>query len=351
MNPDQLVRRAPDALICWPGHKRGQAKSASFLCPPNSRYRGELMRTPFSENTKRLKTDLYPISLILAGSQVIRNNVQKSSWELGPLESRLLSWSQMTGEGCVRTSEVAAALRMPLSRTYELLGRMAQSGIVIQLARGLYLLPEKLPPGGRWQPPIELALWFYLQAKGARWQETGLMAFNRYGLSEQAANVATVYNDKVSGRRRFGKLEAVFIKVDGSRLGDFADEEIASGIPQRRRIGTLARVVLDAVYDYSRFGSLPNAYRWIAARREDARFCGELVRCANQYGNVASRRRIGWLLERIGVAERIWTPLRKSLKKSSAFIPVDPSRPARGATNSVWGVVENYDSKQESAHE
>lgn len=263
--------------------------------------------------------------------------------EFGPLVSQLLSWSQMTSQQQVTTALVAETLRIPLGRTSRLLDRMTRDGIAIQLARGLYLLPEKLPPGGRWQPSLETAIWFYLQAKGASWQETGLSAFNRYGLSEQVANTATVYNDKVSGRRRFGKLDAVFIKVGKERLGDFLEEDTTPGKPEKRIIGTLARTVFDAIYDYDRFGALPKAYGWIEARKDENKFLRELVRCAVKYGNIASRRRIGWLLERMGVAEGYWKPLKASLKKSSAFIPVDPTRPARGATNPIWGVVENYE--------
>lgn len=271
--------------------------------------------------------------------------MKKGMTEFGPLESRLLSWSQMTGQQCVPTSKVSETLRIPPGRVSRLFDRMARDGVAIQLTRGLYLLPEKLPPGGRWQPPVETALWHYLEAKQAKWQETGLAAFNHYGLSEQVANVVTVYNDKVSDRRFFGKLEAVFIKVKADRLGSAIEQEIIQGKPERRRIGTLARVVLDAVYDYSRFGPLPTAYRWIEERKTDKQFLADLVQCTTKYGNVASSRRIGWLLESLGVPERVWFPLKKALKKSSAFIPLDPGQPVKGATNKKWGVVENFTPK------
>ena len=271
--------------------------------------------------------------------------MQAKMSEIGPLQTRLLSWSQMTGQQCVRTQSVVDALRVSSIRASELLDRMARDGLAVQLKRGLYLLPEKLPPGGRWQPPVELAVWHYLQAVQATWQETGAAAFNHYGLSEQIANVAIVYNNKVSGQRSFGKLDAVFIKVDSTRLGNIVETELAPNRPERRKIGTLARVVSDSIYDYSRFGTLPKAYRWIWERRNDSAFLRELVECVLRYGNVASRRRIGWLLEKGAVKSRIWAPLKKSLQSSTAFIPLDPTRPAKGRTNRIWGVVENLEPK------
>ena len=271
--------------------------------------------------------------------------MKSKTTEIGPVEARLLSWSQMTGKQCVQTEFVAELLRIPRLRASELLDRMSRDGAAVQLKRGLYLLPEKLPPGGRWQPPVELAVWYYLKAKDAKWQETGLAAFNFHGLSEQIANVLTVYNDKVSGRRKFGKLEVEFIKVDLSRLGGAVEIQVGPSRPERRRIGTLARVVFDAVYDYSRFGTLPKAYDWIAARKQDSAFLRELVGCALTYGNIATRRRLGWLLEKLEIPERTIGPLRKSLLPTSSLIPLDPNRPTRGRISRDWGILDNVASK------
>lgn len=272
--------------------------------------------------------------------------MQPRKMEYGPLEAKLLGWVQMTGRQAVLTRQVSEVLRIPPVRASGLLDRMARSGIATQLMRGFYLLPEELPTGGQWQPPVELAVWYYLEEKGARWQETGLAAFNFHGLSEQVANVLTVYNDKVSERREFGRLEALFIKVGAPRLGSTVEVPLESGRKELRRIGTLARVVFDAVYDYNRFGTLPKAYEWISQRRNDVTFLRELVGCAIKYGNVATRRRLGWFMEKTGASARTTSPLRKSLSPTSSLIPADPIKPARGQVCREWGVLDNYDDKE-----
>ena len=260
---------------------------------------------------------------------------------LGPLESALLAWSQMLARTRVRTNEVAETLGIGPKRASELLDRMARDGRAIQLQRGLYLLPEKLPPGGRWQPPATAALWHFLEAKGAVWQETGPNAFNHYGLSEQISNETFAYNDKVSGRRRFGRLPVTLIKVSRERLGHAAVVKIGQERIERRRIGTLPRVVFDAVYDYKRFGTLPMAYDWIRQRRDSEKFLIGLINCCTKYGNVTTARRVGWLLDSLEVDNATLRPLSRMATDTTAFIPLDPYRPGRGSRNRRWGVVDN----------
>jgi len=267
----------------------------------------------------------------------------KTSAKLSAFEGRLLSWAQMTGTVCADNKQISRALRFAPVQSSDLLSRMNRRGLIGQLRRGLYLLPQKLPPGGVWQPPVDLAIWFFLKDKKASWQETGPSAFNYYGLSEQVANQPVVYNDKFSGKRQFGRLSVVFVKVPAERLGSIVELDLPLDAKVKRQIGSLARIVLDAVYDYTRFGTLPKAYRWIDQRKDDRRFLKELVNLSLRYGNVATNRRIGWLLERIGVAPSLCKPLLKSLKPSTSFIPANPTAPKKGKTNMRWNIVENLD--------
>jgi predicted transcriptional regulator of viral defense system len=177
---------------------------------------------------------------------------------------------------------------------------------------------------------------------GATWQETGPSAFNYYGLTEQVSNTTTVYNDKVSQTRRFGRLSVVFIKVSPARLGEIVEIPGATDAIEKRRIGSFARIIMDAVYDYNRFGTLPKAYEWIAERKTDKAFIQSLVSSVIEYGNIACCRRIGWLLDRLGVDEKLIAPIKNNLNTSVYFIPANPTAPGKGRTNAVWNITENY---------
>ena len=54
---------------------------------------------------------------------------------------------------------------------------------------------------------------------------------------------------------------------------------------------------MDAVYDWSRFNSLPRGYGWIKVKIEnESELASELVDITAKYGNMATIRRTGYLL-------------------------------------------------------
>ncbi len=99
---------------------------------------------------------------------------------------------------------------------------------------------------------------------------------------------------------------------------------------------------MDAVYDWSRFNSLPRAYDWIrgelAAKRVSA---AELADTTLRYGDTGTIRRMGGLLEREGVKDKLLRQLELALKPTTSLIPWIPTRPKRGTVNRRWGVVFN----------
>ena len=125
-----------------------------------------------------------------------------------------------------------------------------------------------------------------------------------------------------------------------SRLG--GTEEVKTTEGQTAVYSSRVRTLLDAVYDWSRFNSLPRGYRWIrgelAAQRVSA---AELVKVTLRYGDTGTIRRMGVLLERQGVNETLLRRLERALKPTTSLIPWIPTKPKRGTVNRRWGVVFN----------
>ena len=259
---------------------------------------------------------------------------------LGEAERRLFAYVQMRGQATVRAGELVKALRMTAPAERDLLSRLSKEGWIARVRRGLYLVPQTLPLGGKWTPGEVLAIDTLMQDVQGAYQFCGLTAFNRYGWDEQIPNRAYAYNNRMSGARTIGAIALTLIKVADARLG--GTEEF------RPRDGTVAvypsraRALVDAVYDWSRFNTLPRGYRWIRTDLAKKRVAPrDLVEMTLRYGDVGTRRRMGVLLEGLGVEENLLRKLEKSLAPSRGLIAWIPPARQRGSIDRRWGVVVN----------
>jgi predicted transcriptional regulator of viral defense system len=258
---------------------------------------------------------------------------------LGSREAAMIAYAQMRGWRTVRTGDLVEPLQISPQQERALLDRLNRKRLIAQVRRGLYLLPERLPLGGQWSPSEALALNTLMQDKQARYQVTGPSAFNRYGLDEQTPAQLHVYNDRVSGRRTIGSVALTLIRVSDDRLGDTQTVTTPDGPVV---YSSLARTLMDAVYDWSRFDSLPRAYRWIEQELGAGRVrVRDLVHTAVRHGNQGTARRIGALLQRLGSRPGELMPLRRMLRSSSSLISFIPDRRRRGPIDREWGVVLN----------
>ena len=107
------------------------------------------------------------------------------------------------------------------------------------------------------------------------------------------------------------------------------------------RHGSPEQVILDAVYDYKKYGTLPKVYDWIADSLKDKKINpNKLVDVTIKYGNTMSQKRIGWVLDELKVPKRIINSLQKKVSKTKVLTPLDPKN-RKGSINKNWGVIEN----------
>jgi predicted transcriptional regulator of viral defense system len=260
--------------------------------------------------------------------------------KLGQLESTALALAQMRNLSTMRVGDLASGLRLSAKQERELLSRMARSGLIANVRKGLYLFPPRLPLGGIWTPDEAAAINALMADRNARYQITGPKAFSRYGYSEQLPSLTTIYNDAISGERRVGNVAMKLIKVARDRLGGVQKVRMPSG--ETLVYSSRARTLVDAVYDWSQFDSLPEAYDWIRNDLDAGRITADdLARAAVRYGNVGTIRRLGVILERLDASNASLSRLTRALTTTTAKIPLVPTRPARGPISKTWGVVIN----------
>ena len=99
---------------------------------------------------------------------------------------------------------------------------------------------------------------------GAKYQISGPVVFNSYGCSTQMASEFVIYNNRISKRVDLTQYRFIFAKLVSSKLGatkkfqPYGEDKDSVAI-----FSSQARMLLDAVSDYKRFGTLPDAYFWI----------------------------------------------------------------------------------------
>jgi predicted transcriptional regulator of viral defense system len=269
----------------------------------------------------------------------------KMSRALGQLEARALAYCQSRERPAVAAGELVRALSWTPEQERKVLSQLARKGLIARVRRGLYLAPSRLPVGGRWSPGEVLALTTLIDDRNGAYQISGPNTFQRYGWTEQIPNRVYAYNNRISGDRQIGPVALTLIKVSDNRLGGTEVVRTPDGLDVV--YASKARSLVDAVYDWSRFDTLPRAYDWI--EREvtgDDGFAAEFVQTIIRFGNQGTVRRTGAILERLTVPEPLLRRLERALRPSSSFIPMVPDvpkrgQPKKGKTSKRWGVVFN----------
>lgn len=258
---------------------------------------------------------------------------------LGKLGVKFFALMQLKQQDVVSLGELQSQLNINADQEHQLLKRLARNGLIMRLKPGIYLVPEKLPTGGYWQPNDYEVVAKYMEAIDANYYINGMLAFNYYGLTTQIPNEIMVYNDKISGVKNVGSLRLVMAKIPIQRIN--ASENIDLGDDNRVNIASMPRAIFDAVYDWKRFGTLPEAYQWIKDRLSDKEFLQELVTLTVKYGNMITTRRIGYFLDTNNVPESMTGPLLETLKSNTGWVVLDPNREPKGRTNQKWRVIDN----------
>lgn len=266
--------------------------------------------------------------------------MKRKKVQLGRLETKVLSYVQLTKKNVMKSGELVKPLNLEPIQERKLLSRMAQSGIIVRLTRGAYLIPLRIPAGCVYNPGEYLILQELMKLINGKYQISGFNAFNSYGFSEQIPSRVYVYNNKLSCERNIGGTEFIFMKVADNRLGGTYEFVAPDGV--KVVMSSKARTLLDAVYDWSRYNTIPKAYKWITnCIGEDKNFVEEFVHIVIKFGNQGTLRRVGYLLNNYRVEKKFLKKLKKSIRKSKSLIPWIPTKPAKGTISKEWGIIVN----------
>lgn len=241
-------------------------------------------------------------------------------------------WSLLTSE------EVSDKLSLSKLQTARLLYRLKSQNRILQLQRGLYLLPGKLPPGKLWMPSPYEALWAYMNWLGAKWQITGTAAFLKYGFTTQIPQTISIYNDKISDTLETSSWKFVFIKINQTKIGNIQFFSMSGGI--EIPYSSKARTIFDALYDGSRFNTAIESINWLISIKDNKNDIQEFINCCLIYGDKQTICRSGFILEKLGFDVSRILKYLEPMKNSTMISLVPGSR--KGKIEKKWSTIENF---------
>lgn len=172
--------------------------------------------------------------------------MQDKNPELGAMGAKFFAYMQMKELEIVHTGQLQKPFRISALQERKLLYRLNRSGLIFRLLRGVYLVPNRIPPGGFWRPNDYLIIARDMPYDKANYYIGGLTAFNKHGFSTQISNQLSVYNDKILGLKDFGGIKIKFYKIAKKYISGFDTLPIVSQV-QTVNIANLAKTILDAI--------------------------------------------------------------------------------------------------------
>lgn len=259
---------------------------------------------------------------------------------LGNLETSFFSWIQLRTIRIVKNGMFSAVSGISSKQETELLNRLAGKSLIVRLQKGIYLVPTRIPPGGKWMPDEYEVIDFYMKTIESNYQIGGFSIFNYYGFENQISNSIFVYNTKISGQKKIGVYNITFIKTDNSKIGNCEIVINSSGV--KAKITNKARTLFDAVYDYSRYNSIPKAYEWIKESiKNDSNLGEKIIQTTLRYGNQGTIRRIGYILDKYFPDTEKISELEEKLSRSKEPISLIPNSSRKGTINKKWRIIAN----------
>ena len=243
--------------------------------------------------------------------------------------------------------EAAGALGIAPSYVAVLLHRLQRGGFVERVKRGAYSFAGAIPGF------VDVHAFSIAMALVEPCAISGWAALNHHGLTEQIPHVITLTTPRrvVTPAMRGASNTAPSVwQVADQRFeivttvpaNFFGYEELWMGAA-RVQIWDRERAVLDCFASPRRFGSLSEALGILEEHLHELDV-QRLIAHAARFSKRVAAKRVGYALERLGVAPNVLEPLRAL--PMLGYRALDPTRAATGTRDPRWQVVVNLDASR-----
>jgi predicted transcriptional regulator of viral defense system len=240
---------------------------------------------------------------------------------------------------------LAASQDLEPSQVVQKLSALTRGGWIVRLKRGLYAVQSPLFTGEL--HPFAIATTLIQPAAISHWS-----ALAHHGMTTQIPSMVQVSTPHkvVTPEMRNGQayrprgravwkvldVEIEFIQVKPAHFFGFVQEWVSAW--HRVAISGKERTSLDMLAYPEIFGGVTIALEMFESQCSNIDIT-RLVEYALRYDIGSVIKRLGWMLETIGVPESFLEPLQAYPGQND--YPLDPQRPREGARSTRWRVINN----------
>lgn len=253
---------------------------------------------------------------------------------LGPIEAQIIARLTYESKTLVSAQELDNLFQLPAIDRAKVVSRLKNKNILTPVKRGLYLFsPLEAGPSGR---SIDEMLIPALYLPKNNYYIGYSTMFNYYGFTEQIFQTIYVLNTSFSKKKIICGISFNFLKITENRMYGSQAIKIKD---RNAMISDKERTLIDLLYFSNPVGGISVAltiFKEIVQNKQ----CNikKLISYASKFPNVTTRKRIGVLLESVGISDSDLKPLALSIE-NTAISSFGETR--QGIINKKWRVIVN----------
>ena len=261
--------------------------------------------------------------------------MNKSTMErFGPIETQIIARLSYEKKIFITAKELDEIFNLSPIERAKIVFRLKRKNILFPVKRGVYIFsPLEAGPSGMGIDEMLIPPLYF--SKNNYYIGYSTM-FNYYGFTEQLFQTVYVPNTFFAKEKIIYGIKFKFLKIPGNRMYGLKkirvkDTEVI--------VSDKERTLIDLLYFCKPVGGIKVASE-IFKKTIDEKQCNikKVISYTCKFQNVTLRKRVGIILEELGIDESLLRPLAKTIKKT-AISSLDKSR--KGTINKRWRVIVN----------
>jgi len=258
--------------------------------------------------------------------------IKKYRESLSKREARILSGLSHRGKGIFTLKD----MKEYDEKTKSLLYNLSKKNWILRIKKGLYMIAplEAGELGARSHTVHSFVLASHLVDPYyiSHWS-----ALNYHGLTEQTPPAVYITTTKPRNRKKILDIEFVFVTVPERKMFGTTEVKVENSSV---KISTPEKTIVDCLDHPEHCGGIEGVAKAIYFEHRDLDF-KKTVEMVGKMGNRTIVKRLGYLLERLGLHEH--DGLLTRLEVSKGYSRLDPKLPKRGKINERWKLRVNIE--------